>query len=248
MKYKKQGFTLIELLVVITIISLISSIVFASVQESRGKANVVKAKVQGREIQKAIELGRLSRGSLPVNIEPVSIKSIVESESLPDPTPTSSPALKNDIEEYYSGDIPVIEESVSGDNSNDYIYLSDGQNATDEEGFIYLCGPGNPATVNGDDSVIFYEDKSVEWTVSQDDLNGGLWYNHPKLNNTLYAVVDTPGGLAGVPDFPSFARSWGVPGPFNPSATRRVLAPLWSPREDGGEYSTTDVFAYSCVK
>lgn len=244
MKYSNKGFTLIELLVTIAIISLLASIVFASLSTTRERANKAKAQVQAKEIKKAIELGRLSRGSLPANIEPVPIREVVESGS-----PSE---LKSDIQEYYGGDVPDIPGTLSEDPDNDYVYLSDGDIATDSDGLVYVCGPGNPDIVQGDDSVIFYENKDTKWSLSQEDVDNGwdvnLWYEHPDLNNALYAIVDTPGGLGDIPDQPSFARTWGSAGPFDFSATRRVLTPLWSPYEEGVGYTTSDTFAFSCSK
>lgn len=65
MNIKHKGFTLIELLITIAIIALLASIVFASVSNAREKANIRKAQVQAKEIEKAVELSRLSNGNLP---------------------------------------------------------------------------------------------------------------------------------------------------------------------------------------
>jgi len=53
---KKKGFTLIELLVVIAIVSLMSSIVFASLNSARGKARDAKRMSDLRSISLALEL------------------------------------------------------------------------------------------------------------------------------------------------------------------------------------------------
>lgn len=63
----KKGFTLIELLVTIAIISLLSSIVFASLSSAREKSIETKNIVQGKEIEKSLELSRLSNGSFPIS-------------------------------------------------------------------------------------------------------------------------------------------------------------------------------------
>ena len=55
-KKSSKGFTLIELLVVISIISLLSSVVFASVNSARMKARDVKRKADLKEISTALEL------------------------------------------------------------------------------------------------------------------------------------------------------------------------------------------------
>jgi prepilin-type N-terminal cleavage/methylation domain-containing protein len=53
---RQKGFTLIELLVVIAIIGVLSSVVLASLNSARGKADTAKRLSDGREIQKALEL------------------------------------------------------------------------------------------------------------------------------------------------------------------------------------------------
>ena len=55
-KKQKRGFTLIELLVVIAIISLLSSIVFASLNSARNKARVARAASDLRQIVNALAL------------------------------------------------------------------------------------------------------------------------------------------------------------------------------------------------
>ncbi len=62
---KKKGFTLIELLVVVAIISLLSSIVMASLNSARVKARDATRMSDMREIQKAIELYYSNAGHYP---------------------------------------------------------------------------------------------------------------------------------------------------------------------------------------
>ena len=61
-----RGFTLIELLVVISIISLLSSVVFASVNGARSKARDVKRAADIRQVQTALEFYFDANGSYPV--------------------------------------------------------------------------------------------------------------------------------------------------------------------------------------
>ena len=61
----KRGFTLIELLVVISIISLLSSVVMASVNSARVKARDAKRKAELQEIVKALELYYDAYGRYP---------------------------------------------------------------------------------------------------------------------------------------------------------------------------------------
>jgi prepilin-type N-terminal cleavage/methylation domain-containing protein len=67
MNFKKsKGFTLIELLVVVAIISLLTSVVFASVREARDKARGTAFRQEVNEFIKALELYRADNdGNLP---------------------------------------------------------------------------------------------------------------------------------------------------------------------------------------
>ena len=60
---KQSGFTLIELLVVISIIGILSSLVFASAQDMRARARDAKRKQDLAQIAKAVELYNLDYGS-----------------------------------------------------------------------------------------------------------------------------------------------------------------------------------------
>ncbi|MFZ3011486.1 MAG: type II secretion system protein [Minisyncoccia bacterium] len=55
-QFRTKGFTLIELLVVVAIISLLSSVVFASLNSAREKARDARRKVDLKQIQTALEL------------------------------------------------------------------------------------------------------------------------------------------------------------------------------------------------
>src|SRR3989344_4098597 len=64
--FKRAGFTLIELLVVIAIISLLSRIIFASVDGARAKARDVRRIADIRSLQLALELYYDKKGYYPV--------------------------------------------------------------------------------------------------------------------------------------------------------------------------------------
>jgi len=63
-KNRENGFTLIELLVVISIISLLSSIVFASVNSARTKARYARAGVELDQFVKAAVIAQGERAQL----------------------------------------------------------------------------------------------------------------------------------------------------------------------------------------
>lgn len=66
----KRGFTLIELLVVIAIISLLSSIVLASLQGARVKARDSKRVQDLIQLRTALELYYAKNGEYPANVSP----------------------------------------------------------------------------------------------------------------------------------------------------------------------------------
>lgn len=144
----KKGFTLIELLVTIAIITLLSSIVFASVSSARDKASTRKAEVQSKEIEKAIELSRLtsSRELVPVNS---SVASISLNEAAEDTGNTYSiiEELKEYLPKNSSGNviIPEVDRRISDSSvsdGRDYFYISNGSQAQDSENWLYMCGTG----------------------------------------------------------------------------------------------------------
>lgn len=63
--HSKRGFTLIEILVVISIIGILSSVVFASLSSARGKARDVRRVAEMRSIATALEAYHLRNGTYP---------------------------------------------------------------------------------------------------------------------------------------------------------------------------------------
>lgn len=66
MKGDSKGFTLIELLVVIAIIGVLSSVVLASLNSARARANNAKRQADIKQIQSALELYYNDHGQYPV--------------------------------------------------------------------------------------------------------------------------------------------------------------------------------------
>lgn len=63
--HNRRGFTLIELLVVVAIISILSSLIFASLNSARMKARDAKRYSDLHQVQLALELYRQTNGSYP---------------------------------------------------------------------------------------------------------------------------------------------------------------------------------------
>lgn len=116
----KKGFTLIELLVTIAIISLIASIIFASLSNAREKSQDTHKAAEAKEVEKAIELYRLSNNySVPgYNSE---IKGELHEEGSPQYETLMSELV-------FDGYISTVPSSPSG---SDYAYIvsDDGKSA-----------------------------------------------------------------------------------------------------------------------
>lgn len=63
--HTKKGFTLIELMVVVGIISIFSALITTSLDESRGKARVTRAKQDLRQLQTAMNIYLSNREEFP---------------------------------------------------------------------------------------------------------------------------------------------------------------------------------------
>ncbi len=108
MKLPPRGFTLIELLVVIAIIGILSSVVLASVNSARTKANDTKRKAELVELQKALDIYYIDKGMVPGNPSSGSWS-------------TADAALQALVTGGYIGKIPV-----SADSSQPYYYYEYG--------------------------------------------------------------------------------------------------------------------------
>jgi len=154
---KNKGFTLIELLVVISIISLLSSIVLASVQDARSRAQQTAYRQYLGEVVMAIELYRLENDTLPTQghinnlvgvgnplgdyIEETPIPSFVYFPTVV-PSLTHTPLTLSN----YSCGAPKLKESymiffTSYDNDLTFpkMYSNDGKITANRGGQIYYC-------------------------------------------------------------------------------------------------------------
>jgi len=124
-----KAFTLIELLVVVAVISLLSSVVYASVSTAREKAVVAKTSKEIKQLQNAFELSVSDSGSYPVQM------SVSEGSLTPD-----SPVVQNSIGKYINP-IPKVSPIIGANNEEDrdYIYISNGNRAIDEDDVEYYC-------------------------------------------------------------------------------------------------------------
>ena len=146
---KSKGFTLIELLVVVAIISLLSSVVLASLGEARERARVTKFKQELSQFVNAVELYRSDHGGdLPGYIPDFSMIQImvqsdgfVSSESYYDSYTSSGGAFHNDLLPY----IPSLPVPLS----NDWYYYIEPTNLrcfgeTDPYDYLILIHSSNP--------------------------------------------------------------------------------------------------------
>ena len=103
----KRGFTLIELLVVIAIIGMLSSIVLASLNSARFKANDAKIRTDMHNLQLALQLYYDKNGSMPANPIPgsgVNITSALQglvTQGFISSLPTSPYASTGYVYQYY---------------------------------------------------------------------------------------------------------------------------------------------------
>lgn len=112
---KKRGFTLIELLVVIAIIGLLSSIVLASLNTARAKANDAKRLSDMHSLQTALELYYIANNHYPVEgwtSQCSGWGSVAANNVIPGLVPT------------YIGQMPADPQMSVSVNQNCYIYAS----------------------------------------------------------------------------------------------------------------------------
>ncbi|WP_457625170.1 type II secretion system major pseudopilin GspG [Persephonella sp.] len=77
----KKGFTLLELLVVLVILSLIAALVVPNIIGRSEEAKIKTAKIQLKEIKRALEMYRLDNGAYPTTEQ--GLKALVEKPKIP---------------------------------------------------------------------------------------------------------------------------------------------------------------------
>lgn len=68
-KDSKKGFTLIELLVVISIISLMSTVIFSAVNSAKAKSSIARLKLDSKQIQTQVDITRNNLDKTVVQID-----------------------------------------------------------------------------------------------------------------------------------------------------------------------------------
>lgn len=120
MNIKSKGFTLIELLVVISIISLLSSVVLASVNDARDKAKARAFRASVMQFVNALELYRSDKGYYPgenlLSTNPVFV-SYSYTGSPETPISTSGFDLKEELTQY----IPNLPDPVLDGSQFNYV-------------------------------------------------------------------------------------------------------------------------------
>ncbi len=138
----KKGFTLIELLVVISIITLLASIVIASLTSARKKASVATFIQEVKQFQAGMELYRTGNSTYYVSPYTTTVPHYDPYVRSAENAPFT--AFKNAV----SQQISVAELEIITSTANTFHYI-DGQNAEFYAGFSYeFCG-GVRAPRNG---------------------------------------------------------------------------------------------------
>ncbi len=123
-----KGFTLIELLVVVAIISLLTSVVLASLNTARAKARDAERKSTIRQLQIALELYYSKNGQYPGGIysttgygsDMIAMPNVFAPEFMPR-VPLDPKNLNGQYGYYYARDFKVTASDCPGATSTDYI-------------------------------------------------------------------------------------------------------------------------------
>jgi uncharacterized protein (TIGR02145 family)/prepilin-type N-terminal cleavage/methylation domain-containing protein len=145
-KYKtKYGFTLIELLVVISIISMLASVVMASLNGARDKANEAKKIMEVRSVNTALKMYAMNKGAAPGNYE--------FENSVAVPAQEGTDAYNQSMQELVTaGVLPTIPKSPDG---KSYYYFDyggpNGEGGTFYASWSGVCG----STISGSDGFTY---------------------------------------------------------------------------------------------
>jgi general secretion pathway protein G len=153
-KFNSKGFTLIELLVVVAIISLLSSVVLASLNTARSKARDAVRKTELKELQTALEMYYNANGAYPIcnwcSSEPGD-PNYTTGNYIPGLAPTYIPILPKDPR----GGVSSMSACSSGGYKQTFTYVSDGVNYK----LLSHCAPENSWT----SSDSFYDPMRPTW-------------------------------------------------------------------------------------
>jgi prepilin-type N-terminal cleavage/methylation domain-containing protein len=207
---RNKGFTLVELLVVISIISLLSSIVFGFVGESRVKAASATSAEQARQVKSAILIDSLSGGY-----------SSQYSASDGGGDDGGGDGGGGSVT-YKAKDVPRIVSNIGGDSESfpkisstiskvaDYYYISNGERAADAAGVDYYClaaDENDPvlARTTNQKAIIAWHDESVgaldyrgsgkkvlfipDSESTQSRNSDSFWYKAGEDTKSAYGVV-----------------------------------------------------------
>jgi type II secretion system protein G len=125
LKYRlSKGFTLIELMVVISIISLLSSIVLASVKEVREKARATKFRAEVNQFINALELYKADKGVYPYENDYLSIQySYLDNQNREFSIPVIGILLSSFISPKYLKSLPKVPTNSFNQSSPAWYYL-----------------------------------------------------------------------------------------------------------------------------
>ncbi len=160
----RKGFTLIELLVVISIIGVLSSVVLASLNTARNKANDAKRMGDIRSIQKALELYRNDHPGYPVvggwSSRCSSWPDKGGGNVIPGLVPTYLPQMPDDPQMNVSGSLCC------------YLYYSNG---TDYKILAHNCPTSYACYGSGEASGGFYDPVRPTWSCQVSTSDGASW-------------------------------------------------------------------------
>jgi len=150
----ERGFTLIELLVVVSIISLLSSVVFASLNSARAKGRNAARLQAVQTLRNAFNLSRTSTGSFPITQAPLATEvGVCITATCYDSWAsfyTSPPAVADSINTFLAPSLPQKPVDPPGGSRNfgGFLYISPSAYTSGGSTIIYVlelassCGPG----------------------------------------------------------------------------------------------------------